>query len=110
MRLLLDECLPRQLARLLTGHEARTVGEEGWAGLRNGDLISRAKSREFEVLVTIDGGFRYQQNLEGAGLSVLLLQAPTNRLADLEPLVPAMLDALPELRPGELQTVGRSSV
>jgi len=39
VRVLLDEQLPRQLARELVGHEVRTVQQQGWAGLKNGDLL-----------------------------------------------------------------------
>ena len=42
MRVLLDEQLPRQLAREITGHEVSTVQQRGWAGLKNGELLRRA--------------------------------------------------------------------
>jgi hypothetical protein len=53
MRVLLDESLPRDLGRDLTGHEVRTVRQAGWAGLANGDLLRRAAG-QFDVLVTGD--------------------------------------------------------
>ena len=53
MRILLDECLPRELADELSGHDVRTVQQEGWAGLENGELLQRAAAT-FEVLLTID--------------------------------------------------------
>jgi hypothetical protein len=62
MRLLIDECLPRALKRLLAEHTCRTVQEMGWAGKKNGLLLSLA-DREFEVLITMDQGFEYQQKL-----------------------------------------------
>lgn len=54
MRVLLDEQLPRQLARALTGHDGATVQQQGWAGLTNGELLRRAESAGFEVFVTAD--------------------------------------------------------
>ncbi len=48
MRLLLDECLPRKLGRLLEGHEAQTVNEMGWLGIQNGKLLALA-SEAFDV-------------------------------------------------------------
>jgi len=69
MRLLIDECLPRALKRLLAEHTCRTVQEMGWAGKKNGLLLSLA-DREFEVLITMDQGFEYQQNLAKATASM----------------------------------------
>ena len=62
MRLLIDECLPRALKRLLRGHTCRTVQEMAWSGIKNGALLSLAEA-EFDALITIDQGFEYQQNL-----------------------------------------------
>ena len=52
MKLLIDECLPRALKRLVTGHESRTVQERAWPGKANGELLALAEL-EFDVLVTI---------------------------------------------------------
>lgn len=49
MRVLLDESLPRQLARELPGYDVRTVVQQRWTGLKNGELLRRAKSQGFEV-------------------------------------------------------------
>jgi hypothetical protein len=54
VRVLLDEQLPRQLARYISGHEVRTVQQEGWAGLKNGELLRRAVAGRFEVFITAD--------------------------------------------------------
>ena len=53
MRILLDESLPRQLALEISGHQVQTVQKQGWAGLKNGELLRRA-SADFDVLVTGD--------------------------------------------------------
>lgn len=58
MRILLDECLPRQLKSDLIGHDVATVPEMGWRGLKNGELIRRAEN-SFDVFVTIDQGLQY---------------------------------------------------
>ncbi len=99
MKLLLDESLPRGLRDHLAAHEVVTVPERGWAGKRNTELLELASS-EFDVFLTADQNLQYQQNLEGYDLGVLVLAAPTNRLSDLTPLVPRILRALPELKPG----------
>ncbi len=54
MRVLLDEQLPRHLAREIGGHDVSTVQQRGWAGLKNGELLRVAADAGFEVLVTAD--------------------------------------------------------
>ena len=87
MRVLLDEQLPRQLAREITGHEVSTVQRRGWAGLKNGELLRRAADARFEAFVTADRNLEYQQNLARSLLGVLVLVSPSNALEDLLPLV-----------------------
>ena len=87
MRILLDECLPRELADELVGHEVRTVQQEGWSGLENGALLLRA-SGTFSIFITIDKHIERTQRLP-ANLSVVTLRARTNRIESLRPLVPS---------------------
>ncbi len=54
MRVLLDHNVPRQLRRLLTGHEVRTAREMGWDALENGDLLDAAQAGGFEIVMTGD--------------------------------------------------------
>jgi hypothetical protein len=105
LRVLLDESLPRGLARLLSDHEVTTVPEAGWAGLQNGVLLKRA-SENYDAFVTIDANLPYQQILERFAIGFVLLKAPSNRLADLEPLVPELLAHLDGIEPGELRRIG----
>ena len=106
MRVLLDECLPRRLKNVLSGHETLTVPEAGWAGTKNGELLRLAAAR-LEVLITIDGNLEYQQNFRQAAIAVVVLASRSNRFDDLLPLVPRLLDALrDEPSPGDLVRVG----
>jgi len=105
VRVLVDEQLPRQLARELVGHEVRTVQQQGWAGLGNGELLRRATEAGFEVFVTADQNLEFQQNLERSSLRVIVLVAPSNALEDLLPLVPSILRSIPDTRAGQVQRV-----
>jgi predicted nuclease of predicted toxin-antitoxin system len=105
MKLLLDECLPHPLKRLLQGHECSTVQEMGWSGKTNGQLLALAEG-QFQVLITMDQGMEYEQNLIGRRLALLILCAPSNKVEDLAPVVPAALAALPSLQPGQVVEVG----
>lgn len=104
-RVLLDENLPKRLVREL-GHQASTVHEQGWAGVTNGDLLKRAAA-SFDVILTADQNLQYQQNLKSAGVGVIVVVAPSTRLADLEPLLPDILAAIERVEIGELLEVGR---
>jgi predicted nuclease of predicted toxin-antitoxin system len=102
VRLLLDEQLPRHLARHLTGHQVRTVQQEGWAGVKNGVLLQRAEEAGFDVFVTADQNLEFQQVLSRARLGVVVLAARSLALEDLQPLVPAALAAIGRVGPGEV--------
>jgi predicted nuclease of predicted toxin-antitoxin system len=105
MRVLLDEQLPRHLARDLGGHDVSTVQQRDWAGLKNGELLRVAADAGIEVLVTADRNLQFQQNLSQSRLGIILLVAPSNALEDLRPLVPSLLAAIPNSRPGQLLRV-----
>jgi predicted nuclease of predicted toxin-antitoxin system len=94
MRILLDECVPRPLRRKLADHDVRTVVEMGWAGKRNGELMQLLHTETFAVFLTTDQNLRYQQNLRGLPMAVIVLVAPTNRLDDLVPLMPQVRTVL----------------
>ncbi len=85
---ILDEMMPRKLKRFFPWDvEVVTVQERGWDSLENGDLLQAARD-EFDALVTTDRGIPpHQQDLSGIGLAVLVLEAKSNRLEHLSPLV-----------------------
>ncbi len=106
MKLLLDECVPRKFRNMLPGHDCRTAPEEGLAGKKNGELLSRAEKSGFEVFLTIDRGLEYEQNLQGRNIAVILVRSKSSRLADLLPQSPEILRVLRSIRPGDLVKVG----
>ena len=105
VRVLLDENLPHDLAGLLVGHHVETVAGRGWSGLLNGELLAQAAG-QFDALLTMDRRLPEQQAVAGLPFGILLVQARSNRLVHLRPLVTAMLAALPTLRPGTVASVG----
>ena len=100
MRVLLDENLPRKLKNSIA-FEAKTLPECGWSGVKNGQLLRLAAS-EFDVLLTMDRGMQFQQNLEGIDLCVIVMSAPSNDIDDLLPLVPKLNAAIKEAIPGQV--------
>jgi hypothetical protein len=109
VRILLDESTPRDLRRDFAGHEATTVARLGWSGIANGELLRRAVAAGFDLLVTADQSLQYQQNVPRSGIAVMVLRARSNRLEDYLPLMPAVLQALTRLKPGEVIEVGGPS-
>jgi predicted nuclease of predicted toxin-antitoxin system len=99
MKLLLDENLPHDLRHELASHDVFTAHYQGWAGLKNGPLLSRAAAAGFDALLTLDSGMPHQQNLQNLPLAIVVLRAASNDIDDLRPVVPRLLEALASLRP-----------
>jgi hypothetical protein len=104
MRLLLDECIDRKLMREFVGYEIKTVPQMGWAGVKNGQLLTLAET-EFDVFITVDRNLLFQQNLPQFDIAVIVLQATSNRLADLKPLIPKVLTTLATVTKGQATIV-----
>jgi len=77
----------RRLAQEIDGHEVVTVPQTGWAGIQNGELLRRVQEQS-DVFVTVDRNLSFQQHLPQFNIAVIVLQAPSNRLKDLRPLMP----------------------
>jgi hypothetical protein len=73
MRILFDQGTPAPLRHALIGHEVVTAFERGWQALQNGDLLSEAEVASFDAIITTDQNLRYQQNLVGRRLAILVL-------------------------------------
>jgi hypothetical protein len=73
MRILFDNGTPKPIARSLTGHEIAFARRIGWHEMENGELIQRAEEAGYEVLLSTDKNIRYQQNLTGRKLALVIL-------------------------------------
>ena len=93
MKILLDECVDRRLARDLAGHSVTTVPRRGWAGIKNGDLLALVE-KEFDAFITVDRKLGKQQDLTKFDIAVVLIRSRSNRLEDIRPLVPELLGAI----------------
>jgi predicted nuclease of predicted toxin-antitoxin system len=105
VRILLDGNLPRAFGALLPGHRVQTVHGRRWSDLDDGPLLD-ATEAEFDVLLTMDQNLRFQQNLRGRRLRIVLIRAPRNTVPVLAPIAPAILDALLTMAPGDFRVVG----
>ncbi len=97
MKILLDESVPHVVQTRLSHLAIRTVQDMGWTGTKNGELLRRAEA-EFDVFVTADQKLRYQQNLSGRNLAIIVL--PTNQVRAVVTMLPAIENALKLVQPG----------
>jgi predicted nuclease of predicted toxin-antitoxin system len=76
MKILIDECLPDELKDSVTamGHECETVRRAGYGSKKNGELLMLAEGR-WDVLLTSDRNIKYQQNMTGRSVSILILRS-----------------------------------
>ena len=72
MKILLDECVPWPMRKLLMGHECTNPFRCGWSGVTNGELLKLAEN-QFDLFITSDQNLRYQQNLTGRRIAILEL-------------------------------------
>jgi predicted nuclease of predicted toxin-antitoxin system len=107
MRVLLDENLDWRLGRDLSEHQS--VPLIGWAGIENGELLQKAANAGFEVIVTMDSNMVHQQKIDRYAIAVIALRAPSNRLGDTRPLMPALLALLPHVKQGTVMFVPESA-
>ena len=105
MKVFLDECVDWRLSRDIIGHDVKTAGQMGWTTIKNGDLLSLA-SQNFDVFITVDRNLSFQQDIAGFSIAVVVLQARTNRLADLKVLIPRLLAAIESTQRGHALVVG----
>jgi hypothetical protein len=73
VRVLFDQGVPAPLRRHLAGHIVSTAYEQGWSTLRNGELLAAAELAAFDVFVTTDKNLRYQQDISGRHLAIVVL-------------------------------------
>jgi len=75
--ILFDHGTPKGLIRALAGHIVHTAQAKGWETLSNGALLTAAEEAEFELLLTTDRRIRYQQNLQGRRIALVVLAGTT---------------------------------
>ena len=92
------------VSREFTGYDIKTVPHQGWVGIKNGQLLGLA-SQEFDIFITVDKNLPFEQNLPQFNLAIIILQSQSNRLADLKPLVPKVLEVLATVTKGTATVV-----
>lgn len=100
MKILLDECVPWPMHKFLSGHQCSTAQQQGWGGIKNGDLIRLAENK-FDLFITSDQSIRYQQNLSGRTIAIIELSTNDfRRIRAAEQLIQLTVTAI---KPREFQ-------
>ena len=102
MKILLDECTPHVLKKLLTGFEIKTLQDQSWSGITNGALL-RLAEEHFDVFITSDQNLKYQQNLARRQLAII--QLPTNQVPLVVKLAPRVQATLESIQTGEFVAI-----
>ena len=103
MKIVFDQGVPVPLRERLFGHEIVTAHELGWDTLQNGDLIQAMESDGYEVLLTTDQNLKYQQNMKGRKLSIVVLQSTS--WPRIQKRIDAILNALSRADAGSYEEV-----
>lgn len=98
MKILFDECMPQPLRRRLADFEIFTAQEMGWGRVKNGELLKRAEG-VFDAFLTADQQLKYQQNLAGRRLAILVFS--TNRWPQVKAKTAEIIAAIQALKPGD---------
>ena len=103
MRVLFDQATPVPIRRFLTGHTVRTTAQQQWATLKNGELLIVAEQAGFDVFLTTDKNIRYQQNLAGRTISIVVIGC--QQWPALQPHIDRVVAAVNAATPGSYTDV-----
>jgi hypothetical protein len=98
MNVLLDASVPRPLRKFLPDHTVRTAQEMGWGQLKNGALL-QAVEPQFDAFLPTDQNLKYQQNIAGRKLAILVLS--TNDWPTIRTKTDEIAAKVAELKPGD---------
>ena len=103
MRIVFDQATPVPIRPYLQGHTVRTAAQQGLDRLKNGDLLTAAEEAGFDVLLTTDKNMRYQQNLAGRKIAMIVLGQ--QQWPHLRPHIQRVIDAVNAAAPGSITEV-----
>jgi hypothetical protein len=103
VKVLFDQGTPAPLRKSLVNHEVTTAHEQGWSQLQNGELIATAEASGFEVFVTTDKNLKYQQNLAGRSLAIVVLL--TTSWPRIKGHLPVVVEAINQAQRGSYREV-----
>lgn len=106
MCILIDECVDPRVKQLFGEHEVSTVRDEGWDALEDGALLAAAQVK-FNVLLTLDRGLEFQQNLARFQIGIVVVHVAKNQVTYFRDLHENLLKAVREVGLGQVIHVGK---
>jgi len=103
MRVLFDQGTPLPIRPFLKGHSVRTAAQEKWDRLRNGELLTAAEQAGFDVFMTTDKNMKYEQNLTGRRIAIVVLNK--QQWPDLQQHVELIAAAVKAAAPGSYSEI-----
>ena|SRR5437016_5498152 len=103
MRVIFDQATPLPIRRFLIGHTVRTAAQQQWDRFQNGDLLTAAERDGFDVLLTTDKNMKYQRNLIGRTIAIVVIGV--QQWPALEPHVARVVAAVNAATPGSYTEV-----
>ena len=103
MSIIFDQATPVPIRPYLEGHTVRTAAQQGWEKIGNGDLLTAAEEAGFDMLLTTDKNMRYQQNLAGRKIAVVVLGQ--QQWPQLRPHIQRVIEAVNAAKPGSYAEV-----
>ena len=103
MLIIFDQATPVPIRPYLAGHTVRTAAQQGWDKLSNGDLLTAAEEAGFDLLLTTDKNMRYQQNLAGRRIAIVV--PGQQQWSQLRPHVQRVIEAVNTATPGSYSEV-----
>ena len=102
MRIVFDQGTPAPLRDFLIDHQVKTVFEQSWSTLTNGDILQAAESK-FDLLISTDKNLKYQQNLSNFKIAILVL--PTTSWPQIKLHCKMVVEATEAIRSGEYKEI-----
>ncbi len=90
MKILLDECITKQLKKYLLDFEVYTVRELGMGGVKNGKLMTFCIENNFDILLTIDKNLIFEQNLDKYPVTIVVLNSISSKIEELKEFIPSL--------------------
>jgi hypothetical protein len=105
MKIIIDECLPRRLCKLLPFEQVWTVPQIGLAGMKDTELLKALEIKQIDVFITIDGNIEYQQQFTNRTFGTVVIRAASNRFQDLEPMAALLTEAVSHIEAGNIKRI-----
>lgn len=105
MKILLDENLDADMKSFLSEHDVVHVRDLGWGAIKNGELMARAESAGFDLMLTADKNMPYQQRMAGRAFALVIFNIHPNLLEGQLACVPELLARLDDLTPGTVVVI-----